>query len=350
MRYCTLRLLVLGIVIGTALSETINLTVKKWYYAARSEFGTPSQVLWLGLDIGTRDLWVYGGMCYQISTKCTKGTLQYYRGHSSSTYTTGAVGVKLNLTTSYYSGNGTVTLVSARDTISIAGHSLGSTNFGESKLADYSFYKTLNTSGLFGLGLGSVTALTGYFSTLIGNGTSYTLTTHHANQTATITTGEDPNCVQPFHYIPLSITTLTIGNRWEIPLISYKFGSIAGGAVSGHTASFTTLSKNIQIPVALYQPIHDELVRLYYDFSWAHDLIDCKRRAQLPDLTLNLGGKNYTVTPHQYITQTASNYCILRLVANYASNQWILGYPFHQGHCENFDPIGLRVGLSTPNS
>ncbi|CAD5223988.1 unnamed protein product [Bursaphelenchus okinawaensis] len=338
--------LLLGVIIGLTYSQVINLAIRKWYYVVPVKIGTPNQTLYFALDVRTKDFWAYGGLCYEISSKCTKGTLQYFRGHSSSTYQGGVGTQTFNYTDFYYSGNGTVTASTANDKVVIDTIDMGTLNFGLSMSADYAFYKTLNASGVLGFGLGSNTSSSLDWTTVIG-GNSYTLRTNDANETATITNGTDSTCASPYHYISLSSTNSS--SKWVIPLTGFLFGNVTGGTLTGHTASFTTVNKNIEIPLAQYQPIHDEIVRLYYDFQWSHNLVDCRKRDQLPDLNLTFGGRNYTVTPYQYIRQTPTNYCILRLVPNYQSNEWVLGYPFHQRHCEEYDAGNDRIGLSTPS-
>ncbi|KAI6243452.1 Eukaryotic aspartyl protease [Aphelenchoides fujianensis] len=329
-----------------------NLRINKYYYLLQTQWGKPAQSLYLALDLGTRDLWVYGGMCYVISKQCKMGTNDYYKKANSTTYSARSGQYTLDYNT-IYQWNGSVSMDVSNDQFAVGQSGLGTQDFGLVKQADWSMYKSVNTSGIFGLGIQSATNTTSYLQSFLDLGrtnsatANYNITLYSNRNTSTgvLTVGpmDTTNCNSNWVYIR-TIANGSGRRYWEVPLTNFRFGTYNTG-LSGHSAIFSTLISYMVVPPSVFAQIRPRVRQVVFDYSRTHNLVDCNDRAKFPNFTLTIGGTPFNVTPWEYIWQTPSNFCILKIEPSGGGNRWILGYPFHRGHCELFNYQTYTIGI-----
>jgi len=324
--------------------------INKYYYLVKTSWGSPPQDLYIALDLGWQDLWVYSGMCYVISEKCSLGTNNYYRSVNSTYYSARSSTYNMTYNT-IYQWTGGVSMKTGNDLFAVSTKSFGTLDFGLVNKADWSMYKIVNMSGVLGLGRQSATGITGYLNTLLSLGSNgnknVTLYSNRNTSTGLLTVGAPDStlCSSAWTFLP-TVTPDSSHKYWEVSLGSFRFGNYARSSLSGHTAIFSTMLSYILVPQDIFNEIKPRVQQLVYDYSWSHNLVNCDDRAKFPDLSFTIGGVVFNVTAMEYIWKTHTNYCILKILPNTGSNRWVFGYPFHQGHCEQFNFGTGTLGLS----
>jgi len=154
-----------------------------------------------------------------------------------------------------------------------------------------------------------------------------------------------------------SLTWIDVSQEtyWEIPLDSLIFD----GEVVSHSKSVIVDSGTSM----LTGPSAD--VKRLAKILGAHKLpmmpgqyfIDCERRASLPPLTFKLGGKDFEVSPYDYIIQVAENPIMLCLfgiqemeMESSTGGLWVLGDIFMRPFYTVFDYGNKRVGIAKSKS
>lgn len=102
--------------------------------------------------------------------------------------------------------------------------------------------------------------------------------------------------------IPLSNKTgqYALTGRWQAQASYMTLGSEPGIRMSlaGYTASFSTGSAFIFLPDRLVLGLLQDLQ--FEEIMFMPPSVSCEKRAHMPDLTFNLAGKNFTLTPYDY--------------------------------------------------
>lgn len=91
--------------------------------------------------------------------------------------------------------------------------------------------------------------------------------------------------------------------RWQAEAGYLTLGSEPGIRMSlaGYTTSFSTLSAFMLLPDQLVMDIWKIL--LFEDMMFLPPSVACEQRRVMPDITFNLAGKNFTLTPYDYTLQ-----------------------------------------------
>lgn len=88
--------------------------------------------------------------------------------------------------------------------------------------------------------------------------------------------------------------------RWQAEANYLTLGSEPGIRMSlaGYTASFSTGSAFMLLPDSLVMDIWQDLQ--FEEIMYMPPSVPCEERGSMPDLTFNLAGKNFTLTPYDY--------------------------------------------------
>src|SRR5207244_913014 len=68
--------------------------------------------------------------------------------------------------------------------------------------------------------------------------------------------------------------------------------------LNNESATFTTASPGIHVPWGVFQGLMTVLD--FDDVVWLVPSVRCEKRDTMPNVTLNLGGQNITLTPYDY--------------------------------------------------
>ena len=79
-------------------------------------------------------------------------------------------------------------------------------------------------------------------------------------------------------------------------------------------------------------------------------IIDCNEIDTYPNLSLNIDGLNYDITPRNYILRFDGDACSLGLESSpFLKSMFILGDVFLRNYYTHFDYEGSRVGFAKPS-
>ena len=102
--------------------------------------------------------------------------------------------------------------------------------------------------------------------------------------------------------IPLTNKTgrYALTGRWQAEAEYLTLGSKPGirKSLAGYTASFSTGSAFMLLPDHLVMDILHDLE--FEEVMYLPPSVPCEQRGVMPDLTFNLAGKNFTLTPYDY--------------------------------------------------
>jgi saccharopepsin len=120
--------------------------------------------------------------------------------------------------------------------------------------------------------------------------------------------------------IPLSNHTsrYTLTGRWQAEAEYFTIGADPGIRLSlaGRVASFGTSTAFMLMPDELVVPILEALE--FELLPFLPPSVSCDKRAILPDLTFNLAGKNFTLTPYdwtlEWVMEGGRRRCVSALV------------------------------------
>lgn len=120
-----------------------------------------------------------------------------------------------------------------------------------------------------------------------------------------------------FTKIPLSNKKSPYGltGRWQAEANYLAVGSIPGirTTLEGLTASFVTSSAYIMVPDLIVHCLLRDLE--FEERMFMPPSVSCDRRASLPDLTFNLAGRNFTLTPYDWTFEWPLEHGITRCVS-----------------------------------
>ena len=148
------------------------------------------------------------------------------------------------------------------------------------------------------------------------------------------------------HYVPLSNTTY-----WEVELQGLSLGgkSVSNvnraildtgtSVLAGPTAEVAKIAKAVGAhPILPFGPYKKEFV------------VDCKKLSSLPDLTVRLGGKDFTLSAEDYTLSIAKTECMFGFTGidmpPEVGSLWILGDVFLRKFYTVFDVGQKRVGIA----
>lgn len=121
-------------------------------------------------------------------------------------------------------------------------------------------------------------------------------------------------------------------------------------SLDGYHASFTTAYASLGLPSHLVWNLIRELE--FEDIMFMPPSIPCERREELPDLTINLSGHNFTLTPYDYTYEWEGEDGDVRCVGAFqpippemeAGKEVLIGTAFLRAFYSVFDLGSLTVG------
>lgn len=156
--------------------------------------------------------------------------------------------------------------------------------------------------------------------------------------------------------IPLSNKTgrYALTGRWQAEAHYLKIGSDPGIRMSlaGYTASFSTGSAFILLPDRLVFDMWQDLQ--FEETMYLPPSVSCEKRAYMPDLTLNLAGKNFILTSYDYTFEWPVKQSISRCVSAimpFGVEQYdeiVLGSAFLRAFYSVFDSDTNTLGCKLP--
>ncbi|EHL00878.1 Acid protease [Glarea lozoyensis ATCC 20868] len=270
-------------------------------YFSEITIGTPPQSFKVVLDTGSSNLWVPSSECGSIA--CYLHTK--YDSSSSSTYKKNGSDFEIRY------GSGSLSGFVSQDTMTI----------GDLKIKDQIFAEATEEPGLafaFGrfdgiLGLGfdtiSVNKIVPPFYSMINQGlldepvfAFYLGDTNNGEESEATFGG-----VNEDHYTG-KMTTIPLRRKayWEVDLDAITFGD-ATAELENTGVILDTGTSLIALPSTLAELLNKEMgAKKGYNGQYT---VECEKRDSLPDMSFNLSGYNFTITPYDYILEVQGS-CI----------------------------------------
>eukprot|EP00928_Gymnodinium_smaydae_P094474 TRINITY_DN793_c0_g3_i1.p1 TRINITY_DN793_c0_g3~~TRINITY_DN793_c0_g3_i1.p1 ORF type:complete len:384 (+),score=130.90 TRINITY_DN793_c0_g3_i1:67-1218(+) len=313
----------------------INNYANAMYYG-EIEVGTPGQKINVVYDTGSANLWVPNTRPWLAAT-----WHNIYEHKSSSTYKANGTEFKIMY------GSGPVSGFYSADDVSFGGFKLQDFTFAE--VNDYSglgvMYRVGKFDGILGLGFDSISVggVPTIMKALVASGQmaqpvfGFFLGDQQAGELEF--GGSDPKHYSgDFTYVPLSHE-----NYWQVALDGVKF---AGDGISSTKRAIVDSGTSLLAgPAAEVKAIADKIgAQLVAGKEFT---FDCSK--EVPDLTFQLGGQEFTLTKKDLTLQQQGSSCILGLMGIEvpAGPMWILGDVFMRKYYVQFDWGKQRLGFAT---
>jgi cathepsin D len=310
--------------------------------------GEPAQNFMVVFDTGSSNLWVPGLGCHSPPCLLHK---RYDHGKSTSY-------VKNGTAFSIQYGSGAVSGFLSTDTVGFGGLSIKSQTFAETSTEPGIAFLLAKFDGLLGMAFQSISVdnVVPPFQNAISQG----LVT---NPVFAFWLSRDPNAknggemsigsVDPTHYSG-AFTTVNLSNQtyWEFHFDSFTVGNtqIAGAS----RAIADTGTSLLAAPKDLAKKINDQIGAITLPNGEA--VVVCSNMAKMPTISIMIGGRNFTLTPQQYVLQVTSEgktECISGIFGIALPPEigplWILGDVFIGNYYTKFDFGNKQLGFATAN-
>ncbi|KAH8689322.1 aspartic protease [Talaromyces proteolyticus] len=309
-------------------------------YFTNITIGTPPQSFNVVLDTGSSNLWVPARSC--TSAAC----LVHSRYDSSASTTYKKNGTAFNIVY----GSGSLSGFVSQDVVSIGDITIAGQDFAEATSEPGIAFVFGQFDGILGLAYDSISVdqIVPPFYNMISQGLvdepvfAFYLSDTDAGSEVVFGGIDHDHYEGGISYLPLINETY-----WEVGIESIILGSDVT-KLDNYGAVIDTGTSLIAMPSDLAAAFNQKIGATQL-LSTGEYTINCANRNSLPDLTFNLGGINFTLSPTEYILDNAGE-CIsviegVNLPAS-IGNIIILGDAFIRSYYSIFDLGNSRVGLA----
>uniref|UniRef100_A0A669BEU0 Renin n=1 Tax=Oreochromis niloticus TaxID=8128 RepID=A0A669BEU0_ORENI len=284
--------------------------------------GTPPQSFKVIFDTGSSNLWVPSIYCN--SAACNNHAK--FDPRRSSTYRQN--GRPLSITY----GTGSMTGILGYDTVTVGGLAVTNQIFGLSQ-TEAPFMQYMQADGIFGLAYPSLSLL--HVSELVSTMQLSPLVKLFCsnNQRGSVVTfgGVDTN-----HYS---------GSITWIPLSNELYWQITVDSVSGNGGCQAVVDTGTSMIVGPQSDIDNINSWLGASRQNGEYIVNCNNIGQMPDVTFNINGQQFTLPASVYVYQVQYNSCITGFSAT-GGNMWILGDVFLRQYYSIYNRGQNMLGLA----
>lgn len=262
-------------------------------YFSEITIGTPPQTFKVVLDTGSSNLWVPSQACGSIA--CYLHTK--YDSSESSTYQKN--GTKFEI----HYGSGSVSGLISQDVVSIGDLTIKGQDFGEAVEEPGLAFAFGRFDGILGLGFDtiSVNKIVPPFYNMIEQDLvdekvfAFYLTDDKSQSEAVFGGIDKSHYSGDLTYLPLRRKAY-----WEVDFDAISFGD-AKADLDNTGVILDTGTSLIALPSTLAELLNKEMgAKKGYNGQYS---IECDKRDSLPDVTFTLGGKDFAITPYDYILE-----------------------------------------------
>lgn len=270
-------------------------------YFSEITIGTPPQTFKVVLDTGSSNLWVPSQQCGSIA--CYLHTK--YDSSSSSTYRKNGSSFEIRY------GSGSLSGFVSQDTMTIGDLKIKNQIFAEATEEPGLAFAFGRFDGILGLGFDtiSVNRIVPPFYNMINQGLldepvfAFYLGDTNAGEESEATFGgiNEDHFTGKLVEIPLRRKAY-----WEVDLDAITFGD-ATAELENTGVILDTGTSLIALPSTLAELLNKEMgAKKGYNGQYT---VECNKRDSLPDMSFNLSGHNFTITPYDYILEVQGS-CI----------------------------------------
>ncbi|KAL5596749.1 hypothetical protein BROUX41_006560 [Berkeleyomyces rouxiae] len=269
-------------------------------YFSEITIGTPPQTFKVVLDTGSSNLWVPSSQCGSIACYLH----QKYESSASSSYKKNGTEFEIHY------GSGSMKGFVSQDTVAMGDIKIKNQLFAEATSEPGLAFAFGRFDGILGLGYDtiSVNGIPPPFYSMVNQGLidepvfAFYLSKEDQGESEAIFGGVNKN-----HYTG-DITYIPLRRKayWEVDLDSIAFGDEVAELENTGVILDTGTSLNI-LPSSLAELLNKEIgAKKGYGGQWS---VDCAKKSELPDITFNLAGHNYSLPAEDYILDVSGS-CI----------------------------------------
>lgn len=319
---------------SSATEELSQFMDAQWY--GPMSIGTPAQNFKILFDTGSSNLWIPSKKVNMWGKMKNK-----YHSDRSSTFEENGDSMEIQY------GSGAIKGFFSRDSVNIAGLEIQSVDFGEIETLSWNFL-TSKFDGILGMGWKAI-SVKNYDTVfdkiqqqkLVDPSFSFFMTSKPGSAGSELILGgiDNSKFTGEFTYYPLTSETywLIAGDK-----MSYSGKSFGNNDLKLIIDSGTSL-------IVGDTPLFEQLTK---DIPQA---IDCDKLSELPDVTFTIGGKDYVLTPDDYVlkvtvlwqTQCMAGFQSMDFSgSSIGANAVILGDVFMRKYYSHFDYGNKQVGFA----
>ena len=320
-------------------SAALDQDGRDFSYFSTVKVGSEGQEMWMLLDTGGTNTWLFGSDC--SSDACKRHRTFDYSTSDSFEKSTG------DLHVSY--GSGTVSGTLGTDTLSIAGLDVKMT-FGLASKAsnDFSSYPM---DGILGLsrsndsGYGTPTFMDAVAedNTLDSNIVSFSLSrASDGGEDGQVTFGDVDKT--KFSGDITYTDTVGDGDRWSIPLDDVSINGTPCN-LTGKSAVIDTGTSYILVPPKDAKAIHD-LIPGATSSGSSNFALPCDSNVTI---RLSFSDVEYAISPEDYVAQNSGSKCMSAIIGRqiFGEDEWLVGDAFLKNVYTVFDYDQDRVGFAS---
>uniref|UniRef100_B5DV34 Peptidase A1 domain-containing protein n=1 Tax=Drosophila pseudoobscura pseudoobscura TaxID=46245 RepID=B5DV34_DROPS len=311
--------------------ETLSNSMNMAYYGAIT-IGTPAQSFKVLFDSGSSNLWVPSNTCQ--SDACL--THNQYDSSASTTYVANGESFSIQY------GTGSLTGYLSEDTVDVNGLKVTSQTFAESTNEPGTNFNNANFDGILGMAYESlaVDGVAPVFYNMVSEGlvdqsvfSFYLARAGSSSDGGELIFGGSDSSLYTgaLTYVPISEQ-----GYWQFTMASAS--SDGNSLCADCQAIADTGTSLIVAPYNAYITLTD-ILNVDDD-----GYVDCSTVSSLPDVTFNIGGTDFTLTPASYIIQSDST--CMSAFEYMGTDFWILGDVFIGQYYTEFDLGNNRIGFA----
>ncbi|XP_069005740.1 napsin-A [Embiotoca jacksoni] len=318
------------------------------YYGVIS-IGTPPQDFTVLFDTGSSNLWVPSIKCSFFDIACW--VHHRYNSRKSTTYVQN--GTKFDIRY----GRGSLSGFISRDTVTVAGMSVPSQQFGEAVKQPGITFAIARFDGVLGMAYPSISVanVTPVFDTaMAAKLLPQNIFSFHISRDRKAAVGGELTLggTDPQHYTgDLHYVGVTRKAYWQIKMDGINIGNKLTLCKAGCHAIVDTGTSLIVGPAEEVRALQTAIGAL--PLLMGEYIIDCARIPSLPVISFNIGGKMFSLTGEDYVvkeSQMGVSICLSGFMAMDipppVGPLWILGDVFIRKYYTVFDRNADRVGFA----
>lgn len=261
-------------------------------YYAEITLGTPPQAFQVQMDTGSANLWVPSISCQSLACRVH----EQFDGSKSSTYKFDGAPISIRY------GSGTVSGVVSSDVLGVANLNITNQVFGEMTSEVDRTWEVVSFDGIFGLAFDSravnniVPPLYNMISQKAIDRAIFSIYLGSTDQQSEIVFGgiDEAHFTGPIEYLPV-----VLPGYWELELDSLQLGD-QSFELANTGAAIDSGTSLIAMPTYMAQALNDYIGATIIP-GGNQFTVPCDRVPKLPDLTLNMDGKPFSLSSNEYI-------------------------------------------------